>query len=268
MDGISKAERDELLARLRLVEAEIFGDESDDYTPERLRALEAVRKELRAGYLRTLPRIDLGRCPFDESMTLKGMDVYGLNGPWWDVQWADVPAHGDSHFVTYLGAIDLGGTKLDGVASGRTAEIRPGPGVPYVVPRLLGMKGVRCVLKSTRLFDGAAVAYFMSYYSETRFPSEASHQEWLRQTYWYRNSENQLRWNAANDSWDFDLERWLSQPDKLYWIAPDDPPWKLRSGPYGCPFVGLRGVRQPQIIHNGRVRTGSTPDGSQLEPFE
>jgi hypothetical protein len=146
-------------------------------------------------------------------------------------------------------------------------EVLAGPGVPFVVPRLLTeIPNMKAVISSFEMQPGYT-CYPIAYFSENPVHGAVLHQPWGRQAYQVRNEEGQYEgWMSANDKWDFDLRPWIEK-GLLLWINPGDQALALQNQP-PCPYVGLQGVQAPQKIVKGNVETGTLPTGEQLQPFE
>jgi hypothetical protein len=196
------------------------------------------------------------------------MDVVGLDGPWWQVGAYDDPPTGDPHLVTYTGALDLQSVALPAGLPSDGGEIQPGPDVPYVIPRLLAIDGVRCVISSTTILPQAARVYFTTYFAEPRLQAAQSHQQWLRDVFYYVDPAGFRRWNGVDDVWDFELAPWIRR-GKVHWIAPGDTNWTSVSGrPQQCPYLGLEGARTPRRIRDGRIEVLPLPTGAPRDYFE
>src|SRR5262249_29653749 len=145
-------------------------------------------------------------------------------------------------------------------------EIQPGPGAPYVIPRLLSLEGVTCVISSMAMPPLGTTAYFMTYFAEPRRPAAQSHQMWLRDAFYYVDPQGYRHWNSCNDSWDFDIAAWNAR-GKIRWTAPNDAGAVLVDGA-NCPYAGLGGVRAPQSIRDGAVTALPLPDGTPKDFFD
>jgi hypothetical protein len=265
MTELTKAERDGLLAeyadiRNRLREVGLLDID------ER-RALDQRGDAVLDEYVNRLPLVPIGRCPFQGELTLKRMDVFGLDGKWWYVGAPDLPPQACIHYVTFLGALNLNGNPPVGCSPRAIHEIEPGPDVPFVIPRLLQIPGMAVVISSRQFFDDQFTAYFMTYYNQKPVPGWQSHQTWLRSTHSFQGAQGQPNWDAKTDRWDFDLDQWRMQPDKVFWVAPGDRDMKLRLGSDPAfPYANLPGMRLPQRIRQGKVRYLPLPDGQRIEP--
>src|SRR6266536_5845633 len=88
-------------------------------------------RQAEAEYFEELPRIPLSCCPFDDRPLFRSFDPFGLDGPWWrgDAKPQEPPAC--PHFCVLLGALHFGGEE----PRAGEFDVRPGPELPYVVPR-------------------------------------------------------------------------------------------------------------------------------------
>lgn len=265
MSADSKTVRDAMVAELRALEARKFTPDWDALPiPERRRINEQI-DQAHDRYFESLPVATISRCPFDNRLVQKRMDLYGMDGPWWESGAYDDPPSGDPHVVTYLGALKLGGLSAAQMMQPSGCRITPGPEVPYLIPRLLAAPGVKCVISSTMLFSGCA-AYFMTYFAEPRRPAAESHQQWLRDTFYYIDPKGFRHWNSCNDEWDFDLAKWINGArDQIYWVTPGDASLTLVSGSAEkCPYTRVQGLREPRAIIEGNISTLPLPSGGSV----
>jgi hypothetical protein len=263
----SPDERRALLDRYEAVRRDLSGPARQQFTVEQLRDKAHQRDALLAEYAERLPFVPLSRCPFCVEPLEYPLDQNGLNGPWWfkDALVKYASPSGCPHFRVLLGAVDFKQSKA--IATGSNREVLPGPGVPFVVPRLLNLvPDMKAVISSFTLPPGFT-AYPIAYFSETPVDSEFLHQPWARQAYDMVDDQGQVKgWRSANDSWDFDLQPWIEK-GKLLWIIAGDATLLLRNQP-PCPYVNLPGTRAKQKIVRGSLETQPAPGGEQLQPFE
>jgi hypothetical protein len=265
-EPLTQAERDALVRRLR--ELDLKMNPEDDSPPPKGRAyhrLEEAYDVALAEYADRLPRVVMGVSPFTNEPLKRSFDPFGLDGPWWfrdrtfDVEEPKAP----EQFRVLLGALALHGR----TPSETTDVITPGPEVPFVVPRLIGL-GTTAVIHRLSLATGDH-AYAISYWSQADIAPEELHQPWLRQEMWVDDGEGGQSWMIANDAWDFELAPWIAE-GKLLWTEPDDTSMKLRGREKGdrCPYLDLPGDRQPQSLAAGERELLDLPDGTPLNPFE
>lgn len=215
-------------------------------------------------YARSLPEVPVSRCPFTGKVMSYPFDVFGLDGMWWASE-GIVPARQvrASHFRLLLGAIDFRG-RMPGEAA-PNGRVLPGPGAPFVVPRLLEDPGITCVLSSLAMPHGDT-AYLMTYFSSRSGRPGLEHQPWARETFSGVDEDGDEWWSMANDRWDFDLEPWL-RAGRLQWIEPDDPELRLHQAGT-CPYLAVSGTRAPQCIDSGEMTLLPLPDDEPADPFE
>jgi len=263
-NGMTRAERDALLARCRAAEErrlELARADEPDY--EEMRRLDALAAGLREEYAWRLPRVPFARCPHCGAVLSRSLDPWGLDGPWWNalglVQPQEPPAC--EHFCVVLGALNLMGRAPREVED----DVEPGPEVPFVVPRLLGLSGMRAVVNGIALETGDR-AFVIAYFADPLPPMDQWHQPWGRRSYTVRDEDGAPQGFAImNDPWDFDLARW-AESGALQWIAPGDTALALRGRADGpCPYAGLPGERRPQLLRNGQRILLDPPDGAAVD---
>lgn len=214
----------------------------------RARAALADMASVDAEYLRRLPRPALSCCPLCASPLHRSFDPFGLDGLWWrsDVQ-PDEPRP-CPHFCLLLGAVD--------VATAKPApdfDVHPGPGAPFVVPRILSMPDMVAVISRLDLADGAR-AYPIAYFAPRRPPIQLLTASWPRTNFVYQTQLGVQAWRRAEepppglppDTRDFDLEPWIAR-GQLRWCAPGSDRSRLATTG-ACPFVDLPGTHDPQVI--------------------
>ena len=257
MPSSSMEARQQLLARyaaLRTRQSELLGDLSRDpehVAPENLDELERVGTEigaLREQYLDSLPVVALSRSPMTGDMLEYAIDTAGLDGLWWDaVQPVRPLQQGTTDLVGLAGAMRLG-SPLEVTPF----EVRPGPEVPYVVPRLLALPGVHAVVSQVSV--GVHTGYVMTYFAE--HPEEVPRRvnTWGTDSYEVIRPDGTLAWSQDDDSAfldrDYDLEPWI-RAGKLLWIAPGDTSLLLRAETVACPYLALPGSRRDRTIADG-----------------
>lgn len=266
MSDLTPSERDALIARARRLTRTLF---DDDLTDAEMRRLDAERDAVRDEYAARLPRVPVGRCPLTGRLTTQRIDAFGLDGPWWDVLADGGPPDGGPTLVAFTGALDLSRLDPASVVATNSHEVKPGPAVPYVIPRLLGLPGVVCTVTSRALVGGRCRAYFVCYYSLTPPPASQRHQGWPRDSYYFATPSGGIAWDSKGDLWDFDLNPWRAQYNKLYWAAPDDDAVLLKAGhDPAFPYADLPGDRFPRTLRQGCLVSLPLPDGSPPEPFD
>lgn len=215
----------------------------------RARAAVADLKATGQEYQRRLPRLAMACCPLCEKPLFHSFDPFGLDGLWWRSDASPEEPTPCPHFCVLLGAVDLAGSK-----SKPDFDVHPGPGVPFVVPRLLAMPEMVAVVSDIQMLDGAR-AFPTAYFAPRRPPVQALTASWARGNFVYSTQLGAHAWRRANESpigdpeeWDFELGPWLNA-QKLRWCDPGSDGTTLsRQPPSACPFINLRGVRRPQVI--------------------
>jgi hypothetical protein len=180
-------------------------------------------------YRRSVPRIAVARCPFSDAVVEHSVETRGLDQPWWDYNWPQRPREP-------LPAVQR--------------LVKPGPGAPFVVPRLLLLDRVRAVLSGTTV--GGWPAWTVTYFTD-RQHDVVRVNDWGASRYWL---------DAAQESWDamyedaeqldFELAPWIDR-GALLWVAPGDTDVRLQSTAAGCPYLGLPGRRTFVRVQDGRT---------------
>lgn len=190
-----------------------------------------------------IPAVSLSRCPICNAELFRTFDPVDLTGFWW-MDRAQRP--GDepepcSHFNLLTGALNLNGLP----PKGGPFESRPGPDVPYIIPRILEMPTMQVVISSISMHCGYT-AYPVAYYSQEPAAGGTLTQTWAQPQYYFTTADGKTGWNIVDDSYDFDLLPWL-RTGKIRWLEEG----KLNpkgAKPEECPFQGIKGMRKPQII--------------------
>jgi hypothetical protein len=132
--------------------------------------------------------------------------------------------------------------------------VKPGPAVPYVIPRLLEHPDVTAVV--TGVAVGRHQGYVISYFAAPGTPIGDRANDWGASFYRVaRDGAARDGWNTYpedGDEYDFNLEPWL-ESERLLWIAPEDDSITLRAGVAECPYVALDGRREIQRLQGATV---------------
>jgi hypothetical protein len=224
---------------------------SDADFPGRQQLLDSIgaaegmsRVEQILDYYRRLPRPALARCPYSNAVVHHSVDTGGIDGPWWDYQWPLRPAEElPPTFFAFTGALRLG-SPLPSLAW----LVKPGPEVPFVVPRLLSIDRMRAVLQSISVggWDGWTITYFTD-----KAPEVERFNDWGACRYSF--DALGVEWDSVTEDaepLDFDLAPWIDR-GALLWIAPGDGELRLQSTPAGCPYLGLQGRRTFVRVQEG-----------------
>ncbi|MDQ7903990.1 hypothetical protein RB614_05570 [Phytohabitans sp. ZYX-F-186] len=193
----------------------------------------------------------VARCPFTDALVCWPIDTAGLDGWFWEYPSGvrrdprDLPPS----WVAMTGAM-----RLAEPVEHTPFPVAPGPGAPFVVPRILGaapeVRGVIAQVPVGR-HTGWAISYFGRPAAGTRLVD-----------IWGTDSHPLVeggRWTGrAREEpeaarYDFDLEPWVGT-GALLWITPGDESATLRKGVDGCPYLGLPGRRALAVVERGRVR--------------
>jgi hypothetical protein len=270
---LTLAQRAELLARHTAAHArqvdlvtEVDRD-PDQVRPETLQELESLGEEIGGlwdQYLAALPIVALSRSPLSGDLLEYAIDTAGVDGLWWNCSYPVRPFQPlPADFVGLAGALRVG-TPLESTPF----EVRPGPEVPYVVPRLLALPGVCAVLSQIQIgpHTGYAVCYFADH------PEQVAKRvnTWGTDFYEVVDDQGALTWSCDGDSAELDrddnLETWI-EAGKLLWIQPGDTSMTLRSDTRACPFLALEGSHMDSTLFEG-VRTEDEPDAYAQEEVE
>lgn len=197
-------------------------------------------------YVDGLPRVALSRCPLTGEETVYPIDTAGLDGPWWDYE---LPARPDERLAPTVHVV-TGAMALAPTIEPTDWIVRPGPGVPFVVPHLLERDDVVAVVSELPI--GRHRGFPVVYYS-TSHPPGPRFNTWGRDSYQVPHAGERLSvWEPELDeSIDTELEPWL-EAGKLQWIAPGDRALVLRTGAPGCPYLGLPGPHGFASLRYGR----------------
>lgn len=263
---MTKEERDALVRRIVDLEQRLHPPDRSRWPEGQERSLlQEEQYQVIGEYADRLPRMVLSRCPHCGEPLHRAFDPFGLDGPWWaadPVCEFEEPAHCE-HFRVLLGALSLNGREPVEVAE----EVRPGPDVPFVVPAVLELPGMVAVVGRILLATGDT-AYPIGYFSTEQTDPALLHQPWCRNFLWFQDDDGNPCWTVSNDKYDFDLETWLRN-GRLKWVDLGDPALPIHPvGDEPCPFVGLPGDRQRQILAMGTRSLGGLPTGEPYSPFE
>lgn len=203
--------------------------------------------ELRRTYRERLPVLALSRCPFTKTPYEHSIDPFGIDGLWWDHRSPNRPLELlQGTVLAFTGALDVK-TPIERMP----LLCRPGPGAPFVVPRLLAREGVRAVISSLPI--GRHSGYVIVYFADPVPDDLERFNDWGTDFYQFESDTDRMGWNqgsAGAADHDFDLEKYLTS-GQLMWIAPGDASLELRSGAGNCPYTGLKGSRLQQLVQDG-----------------
>lgn len=208
-----------------------------------------------------LPDVALSRCPFTGATLTLPFDSMGLDGLWWRYE---APIRGYPGPFRSLMAL-TGAVHLDRSVEDAPFLVVPGPGLPFVYPRMLKQGTIKGVVYC--LSVGRHKAFAVVYFAPSRPLGLVMPNLWATNNYEFTRPDGSTGWYETFDSakdWDFQLGPWISS-GKLLWIAPGDPTMTLQSGLENCPYLDLPGERREQRIYQGNVEVGR-PGVSPEEP--
>jgi hypothetical protein len=214
-------------------------------SPSPTRVMEVNRR-----YRELLPEVTVARCPYSGDLVRWPIDVAGLDGPFWDYVRSvrRPPSSLPRAWLAMTGAM-----RLATPVEHPPFAVVPGPGVPFVVPRVLDGPDVRAVIAEVPVgrHTGWAITYFGPGPEGVPLVNL-----WGRNTYPVVEDGVNRGWDQIRprvSQYDFELTGWL-RSGKLLWIEPGDESASLRSGPDGCPYVDLPGERKITLIANGAIQ--------------
>lgn len=202
-------------------------------------------------YSDRVPLVALSRCPFSHDVAYHSFDPWGLDGPWWD---AESPARPIERQLPSYFALS-GAVRLHEPVESAPFLCKPGPEVPFVVPRLLSEPNLRAVVSQTPV--GRHLGYPVFYFVDGT-ASVLRVNTWGTSAYTLLDERGLLRWNEAPElpeDYDFDLAPWI-EAGKLLWIAPGDDSFRLQGAVDDCPYLEMEGRRAPLRIQEGEVWSG------------
>lgn len=206
--------------------------------------------QLKQEYEAGLPRIKLSRCPFTGKIVTLAIDIFGLDGLWWDSEIGIRPIKETMpSLFAFTGAIQLDDNNLPTTSF----VCKPGPAVPFVTPRLLVEPGIKVVVSTTQI--GNWKAFFIAYFSENIPHDILRINDWGLNHYVAEDIHGTGYHGKSFDilsDYDFNLEPWL-RAGKLLWIEADDTTLRLRSTIGRCPYTNLQGRKTPVGLYNGKI---------------
>jgi hypothetical protein len=212
-------------------------------------------------YLKSVPRVAVARCPFTGAELVRSVDTRGLDGLWWrydnPVRPLEEPL---PTFFALTGAVKLAEVEVIPFLC------KPGPEVPFVIPRLLEQQSISAVI--SELGIGAHRGFAISYFADPTPEALTRFNDWG--TDHYETPDGWASMAEDVEPLDFDLAPWISST-KLAWIAPGDRDLSLRHDLADCPYLGLQGHRSFVRIQAGKVWTPaetSPPRASGEDPFD
>jgi len=229
---------------------------AEDTDPSTADAARDRRHALLERYLELLPEATVARSPDTGELVRWRIDTAGLDGWYWRYETA---AFNDPDPMPAGWLAMNGAMRLVEPVEVTPDPVVPGPGVPYVVPRILSVPGIRAVIAQVAV--GRHTGWPITYFGP-RPPDTPLVNTWGRAEYYvYDEDGTWLGWSDNLErvsDYDFELSDWL-RSGKLLWIAPGDDSATLREGVDGCPYLDLPGPRKIARIEDGTVSYGLVP---------
>ena len=225
------------------------GASSANETDKQLNQASEDYKKLLDRYEAGLPRLSLSRCPFSGEEIELAIDNLGLDGPWWDFEAAVRPTH--SFPSTVFGF--SGAMAIHSKPPTTPFLCKPGPGVPFVIPRLLVNNAVKAVISTIEV--GGMTAWPVFFYAEDTPYDLIRINDWGRDYYIAETAHGEgysLQTYDYYIDYDYDLEFYI-RSGRLLWIEPGDSSLKLNSTVSHCPYLGHEGRQYPASIQNGKL---------------
>jgi hypothetical protein len=242
-------ERGPLMAEGNRLRDEAFAlRQADRWRAERARWRQV--KEIAGRYELLLPEVPVARCPDTGALVRWPIDTAGLDGWFWRYEGPvrRPPTSRPPRWLAMTGAM-----RLAEPVEYTPDVVIPGPGVPFVVPRILNGPDVRAVIAQVPV--GAHTGWPISYFGP-RPRDTVLVNLWGTDTHMAYDDGTWRGWSHAFErasDYDFELGGWLDS-GKLLWIAPGDDSATLREGRDGCPYLDLPGERRIANVWRGEVR--------------
>ena len=205
--------------------------------------------DLRNAYREGVPFVELSRCPISGDVLRRSLDIYGLDGLWWDNRNPIRPREQlNATLLAFTGAM-----KLSEDLEFASFLVKPGPGVPFVIPRLFSHNSVQAVLSSVPV--GKHTGFVIAYFADPLPENFRRANDWGWEQYEVIRKDGQTGWDSIDeieDDYDFDLSRWIEQ-GRLLWIYPGDSEMNLHEGKKDCPYIDIEGIREVQRIKEGTL---------------
>jgi len=201
-------------------------------------------------YESTLTQLPLSRCPVTGQVVVLAIDVRGLDGPYWNAERPIRPVQVfPQTLFAYCGAIETDGARAAGLH-----VLRPGPGRPFIVPRIMAIEGMNAVISKLKIGKDEAFAIF---YFHPDPPYDHARVNYWGADYhaaeWQEGKSYVLDVPDLEPDFDFDVQSWIAD-GRVYWIEPRDKNLQLKSDAAGYPFAGAAGRAFPVRIQDGIAR--------------
>jgi len=208
----------------------------------------AAQVAIERAYFQQLPRLPLATCPHCQKPLYRCFDPFGLDGLFWKPDSQPEDPTPCPHFCLLQGAVTLGDSQY-----APDFDVQPGPGVPFVLPRLMVMEGMEVVISELMLAGGAR-AFPIAYFAPRRPPAQSLAASWSRPNLVYSTQLGVHGWRRSDEpvgnleveELDYELGPWLER-GQLRWCEPGADRTRI-SAAVACPFINLPGVRQPQQL--------------------
>lgn len=199
--------------------------------------LAAAAGDLEEHYRTLVPYRHVSRCPLTDLAVVYPVDDAGLDGLWWRYHDAVRPR---MDLVPTVYAV-TGAVALTDPVEDTPFLVKPGPGVPYVLPYLLEPEGTQAVVSSLPV--GRHTGYLTVYFSSGSLDPVVTANEWGADR-WACTPPQGDPWVVQRPELDIevdtDLASWI-EAGRLAWIAPGDPTLELHRSVDDCPYLGLDG---------------------------
>lgn len=212
------------------------------------------RQKLEEEYLGALPMVSISRCPYSGALLTMAIDTAGLDGLFWDEMAPIRPLDGNrpGTFFALTGAM-----KLNGAPARAPFPCTPGPGAPFVVPRMLLHPDVKAAI--SHLSIGEHDAYPVVYYASPMPDYLRRFNDWGTNEFRYETEDDPDLFDSIeeeDEDIDFDLALWIERGD-LRWIAPGDAGLELKTDVEGCPYLGIEGRHDFYWIQDGKIASAA-----------
>jgi len=203
-------------------------------------------------YLNGLPKIPVSRCPFSGETVVHSLDIFGIDGLWWNYEAPIRPVEAlPRTFHSMSGAV----TVRQPVEK-TSFVVHPGPDIPFVIPGLLAYPSVVAVLSSVRI--GPHIGYPICYFSSDPGSVDFLVNSWGASERLEGQGMSERGWSNRElkvEEMDFNLEPWI-RSEKLGWIEPGDSQFEIKTSLDDCPYLGLEGTKRLQTLFGGRIVYG------------
>jgi hypothetical protein len=201
-------------------------------------------------YIANLSQLPISRCPYTDEQFYFSIDLFGLDGPWWN---AEQPIRTAEETIPSFFAI-TGSVNIIGDPPLLPFTIKPGPAVPWVCPRLLSNENISAVLSHLKI--GLYDAYITVYFTNNLEVNLKRINTWGTNEYLINDSDGLAvldRTYDEEEDYDFNIAPWIKK-GKLHWIAINDKTLELQNSVDNCPYLDIKGYKYPVIIQNKTIK--------------